>query len=194
MHLCESHCRLLLDVARQTIGHALGDRLSPLQPDAAPALLQPAGCFVSLHERRTHRLRGCIGRLDASRSLLSAVQEMARAVLEDPRFVNDRVRLEDLPDLELEITVLSPLHDAQHVLDFDPCNEGIYLTVAPWTGCFLPQVARETGWTRQQLLSRLCSEKMGLSPDAWQDPRATLQTFTALILGPAPFGYPLGDV
>jgi AMMECR1 domain-containing protein len=51
---------------------------------------------------------------------------------------------------------------------------------------FLPQVARETGWTRQQLLSRLCTEKLGLPENAWTDPSAALHTFTADVIGPTP--------
>ena len=55
------------------------------------------------------------------------------------------------------------------------------------TGCFLPQVARETGWTREQLLGRLCSEKMGLPAAFWMQAGAQLMTFTTLIIGPEPF-------
>jgi hypothetical protein len=55
------------------------------------------------------------------------------------------------------------------------------------TGCFLPQVARETGWIREQLLSRLCTEKMGLQPEAWKHPGAVLEIFSILVVGPEPF-------
>src|SRR5947199_283867 len=53
-------------------------------------------------------------------------------------------------------------------------------------GCFLPQVARETGWGREQLLERLCVEKMGLPAASWRSPHAKLQTFTTIIIGPEP--------
>ena len=49
------------------------------------------------------------------------------------------------------------------------------------------QVARETGWNREQLLTRLCVEKMGLTPHAWREPGAKLMTFSTVILGPEPF-------
>jgi AMMECR1 domain-containing protein len=102
--------------------------------------------------------------------------------------VDDPVRLEELPDLEMDISVLSPLRPAPGPLSFDLLNEGIYLTWGETrAGCFLPQVARETGWTREQLLARLCVEKMGLPATAWQDPRAKLFTFTTLVIGPEPF-------
>jgi len=67
-------------------------------------------------------------------------------------------------------------------------NEGIYLTFGEsGAGCFLPQVARETGWSKEQLLDRLCVEKMGLLASAWHDPRAKLFVFTTLEIGPEPF-------
>jgi AmmeMemoRadiSam system protein A len=176
------------EVARCTIRSELGvaNQSSPVNSDD-PVLHQPAGCFVTLHNLETHRLRGCVGRLDSRDELLEAVKQSASSVLRDPRFVNYPVRPQDLPQLELEITVIYPLRPAGHCLDFDPATDGIYLLVDERSGCFLPQVAHETGWTREQLLSRLCTEKLGLSPDAWQDPGARLLKFHTLLVGPEPF-------
>jgi AMMECR1 domain-containing protein len=111
-------------------------------------------------------------------------------VLEDPRFYDDPVRLAELPRLEIEISVLSPMRQAQSVTDFDLNTEGIYLIHQNRSGCFLPQVARETGWSREQLLSRLCTEKMGLQPHAWKEPGARLMVFSTLVIGPEPFERP----
>jgi AMMECR1 domain-containing protein len=71
-------------------------------------------------------------------------------------------------------------------LAFEPLEHGIYLTVGRRAGCFLPQVARETGWSRQQLLDRLCTEKIGLAPNAWQSKKATLSIFQTIVIGPEP--------
>ena len=192
MELSSDQRRLLLDVARAVIRRVLSGRDLPAAsdlPDGSddPALLQPAGCFVTLHAAESHRLRGCVGRLDATLPLLEAVRSTAESVLEDPRFLDDPVRLDELPGLELEISVVSPLRPVPHPLDFDPDVHGIYLTIAGRSGCFLPQVAQETGWGREQLLDRLCTEKMGLPPEAWRGPRARLSVFTTLTLGPEPF-------
>jgi AmmeMemoRadiSam system protein A len=193
MVLSPHHQRVLMDTARDTIrwklrGDPPPEPASGPEPVSDPVLSQPAGCFVTLHARRTHELRGCVGRLDATDPLLAAVRRSAASVLTDPRFADDPVRLEELPDLEMDISVLSPLRPAPGPLSFDLLNEGIYLT---WgearAGCFLPQVARETGWTREQLLARLCVEKIGLPATAWQDARAKLFTFTTLVIGPEPF-------
>ena len=192
MHLSPQHQHALLDAARDAIRARL--RAQPPHPAAGgdvaadPELSRPAGCFVTLHARRTPELRGCVGRLDAVDPLLTAVRRSAVSVLTDPRFQDNPVRLAELPELEIEISVLSPLRPAPGPLEFDLLNEGIYLV---WgearAGCFLPQVARETGWSKEQLLARLCVEKMGLPPTAWQDPRAKLFVFTTLVIGPEPF-------
>lgn len=194
MHLDEIQRSCLLDIARQTIRHRLssGDADSP--PPAIPAewmadpvMHQPAGCFVTLHELDNQRLRGCVGCLDAKEPLAIAVQNGAESVLHDPRFHTDRVRLAELSKLEIEITVLSPLEDARDALDFDLLEHGIYLTIGQESGCFLPQVARETGWTKEQLLDRLSFEKLGMSRGAWKSRDAKLQRFTTTIIGPEPF-------
>jgi AmmeMemoRadiSam system protein A len=182
------HHRWLLNLARIVIQRQLGveDILLPPVPDD-PALATPAGCFVSLHERDSHQLRGCVGRIEAKGPMHEAVLSAAQSVLEDPRFLTHPVTLGELAELELEISLVSPLKDVSHPLDFDPQVDGIYLTIQNRSGCFLPQVARETGWAKEHLLSRLCSEKLGLTAMAWSRPGARLQTFQTLIIGPATF-------
>ena len=179
--------QFLLDAARQTIRTALrGER--PTTPHVTdPVLLTESGCFVSLHEIGSHRLRGCVGRVRANTPLIETVVETASGVLGDPRFANHAVTEQDLPHLDIEISVLSPLKPAAHPLDFDTLTDGIYLTCAGRSGTFLPQVARQTGCTREQLLERLCVEKLGVAQEAWKDPEARLQKYTATLIGPLPF-------
>lgn len=178
----------LLDGARASLLEAL--RLTPKHPPPAPPdddeLSRSAGCFVSLHEKQTHRLRGCVGRLDPRHSLWHAVWETAADVLRDPRFTSDPVTLPEVPSLEIEISVLSAPRLASEPQGFDPLLHGIYLTCNDRSGFFLPQVARETGWTKEQLLSRLCTEKLSLPPDAWRSPAAQLHTFEVELIGPVP--------
>jgi AmmeMemoRadiSam system protein A len=188
MDLSPAHQRMLLDIARAAIREALrgaADQLVPASTD--PILNMPAGCFVSLHDSASHRLRGCVGRLDARTPLIRCVYEMSSGVLGDPRFRNSPITPQELPRLDLELSILSPMKPAPTPLDFDPLNDGIYLTCQARSGTFLPQVGRQTGWSREQLLSRLCTEKLGLPPDAWQEPSAKLLTYTALVIGPVPF-------
>jgi len=156
-------------------------------PLADATLHQPAGCFVTLHTLQGRRLRGCVGRLDAAKPLLEAIFATSLSVLEDPRFRYSPICLEELPELELEISVISPLRPVEHPLAFELLSDGIYLTIGRRSGCFLPQVARETGWTREQLLERLCTEKMGLPCSAWQNAEAQLSVFSTVMVGPEPF-------
>ena len=208
MQLSSAHAQALLNIARQSIRWALSDvavallrdeeirirgrsrreRALPIQAPADHVLHQPAGCFVSLHHLTTHRLRGCVGRLEARDPVYQAVAQAAIDVLDDPRFRHSRVTRDELAVLELEISVLSPLVDASDPLDFDLQDDGIVLTCGRHSGCFLPQVARETGWNREELLDRLCVEKLGLDSRAWRDGNARLQKFSTLILGPEAFG------
>ena len=155
-------------------------------PTTDRELTTAAGCFVSLHEKETHRLRGCVGRLDPELPLWRAVRETAGDVLRDPRFTDMPVTAADVTILELEISVLSPPRLAAGALDFEPFIDGIYLIHGSRSGFFLPQVARDTRWSKQQLLNRLCEEKLGLPHDTWEKPEAKLFTFKVEVIGPEP--------
>jgi AMMECR1 domain-containing protein len=73
------------------------------------ALQRPGGAFVTLHHGK--RLRGCVGQLPSTDSLAAVVAHCAKsAALEDPRF--EPVRLDELPGIEIELSVLSQLTDA----------------------------------------------------------------------------------
>jgi len=174
----------ILDLASDVITRRLGGDPRPLPPLDDPVFRQPAGCFVSLHRRDTHALRGCIGLLDTGRPLREMLVAAAESVLGDPRFLAQPVTREELSDLDVEVTVLGPLQKASSPLDFEPLERGIHLSFRGRTGLFLPQVARETGWTRQQLLSRLCTEKLGMPEETWKQPLAELRTFSAEVIGP----------
>ncbi len=176
----------LLDAARAAIRSALAGQKP--QPSATNDLdlLRPAGCFVTLHAQGGD-LRGCVGRLEATDPVIIAVTTAAVSVLNDPRFRNNPITASELPRLEIELSILTPLRPAPGILAFDPLNDGVYLTLGAQAGCFLPQVAREHGWSREQLLSKLCTEKLGLPADSWQHPSARLMLFNTVIIGPEAF-------
>jgi AmmeMemoRadiSam system protein A len=187
MQLTGEQQSLVLDLARFFVRNALADAPSTRPGQSAPFLREPAGCFVSLHALEGHQLRGCVGRIDPGQPLIEALRTASASVLKDPRFARNPVRLEELRSLSIEVSVLSPPRPAASPEDFEPTEEGIYLTVANRTGCFLPQVARETGWTREQLLDRLCLEKLGLAAASWRSPQARLDVFSVQVIGPEPF-------
>src|SRR3954465_13399176 len=127
MQLSQLQSADLFTWARRVIRSALSGSQIVVPVPADATLHQPAGAFVSLHETQTHRLRGCVGRLDATQPMYQAVAQAAQSVLGDPRFTADRVRLDQLPNLLLEISLLAPLRAAQSTTDFDPLTDGIYI-------------------------------------------------------------------
>jgi hypothetical protein len=138
------------------------------------ALLQSAGAFVTL--KKQGALRGCIGRMEARGPLCTTVRDMAiAAAVQDRRF--PPVTKEELPELKIEISVLSPLRRVSNPGEIDIKKHGIVVESDGSSGVFLPQVARETGWSKEVLLSELCGQKAGLPRDAWKH-GATLYVFT----------------
>jgi len=152
----------------------------PPLPDLPTRLQEPAGAFVSLHAGSA--LRGCIGSVTPEGSLAALVARVAAvAATGDPRFV--RVHPDELPQLEIEISVLSPAVPIPHDR-LDPVRHGASIRLGPRRGVLLPQVAAREGWDRAALLTALC-EKAGLAPEAWRDPAAVLLAFTVTtIAGP----------
>jgi AmmeMemoRadiSam system protein A len=178
----------LLKTACWTVRRRLEATPGPVAvPPITPVVMRPAGCFVSLHRRTDHALRGCIGRIDTAAPLLEALINVSWGSAADPRFANQPLTLAELPSLTVELSILGPLKPAQNPLDFEPLTDGIYMVVGQRSGVFLPQVAQDTGWSREQLLDRLCQEKVGVNPRAWQTPAARLYTFESLTVGPVPF-------
>jgi len=181
--LSENARNALLNIARSTVEAVVRGERPPRFDVQDPELSGLQGAFVTL--RTQGNLRGCIGRFVADQPLWRIVQEMAVAsAREDPRFFGMPLTSRDLPDLHVEISVLSPLRRIQ-----DPMKEvelgthGIYIKRGFTSGCFLPQVATETGWSKEEFLRHCCAGKAGLSPDAWKDPRTEVYVFTAEILG-----------
>lgn len=166
---------LLHQIARRSVEAVLnGHRTLP--PSCLPPRLQePAGAFVTL--RKHKQLRGCIGHITGSYPLAETVSQMAQAAaLEDPRF--SPVRKEELPDLEFEISVLSPLQPVSDVGLIRVGVHGIYIRQGARSGLLLPQVAGEFGWDRITFLEQVC-RKAQLTQDAWKDPQTQIFIFSA---------------
>ncbi len=189
----QSQRHALLKVAKDTVEAVIKNKRPPkveaargeLVESNDPDLAAHCGCFVTLKNRG--ELRGCIGRFTADKPLVDTVVEMATAsATSDPRFFNNPLTPEELPELDIEISVLSPLEKTDDPLSLRLGTDGIYIKRGPLSGCFLPQVATETGWTKEQFLSYCCSHKAGLPPDDWKDPKTEVYLFTAEVFA-APF-------
>ena len=174
----------LLKLARQSVAAAAGgggaDDLAAVARAAAEGeglLSQRRGCFVTL--TNAGRLRGCIGTFHPQRPLAEQIIEMAAAAAHDPRFTFDPVTPAEMDDLAIQLSVLSELEEIADPLDIELGVHGIYVVGGSGSGCFLPEVATDTGWSKEEFLSQCCSGKAGLSPDAWRDGSAKVYTFTS---------------
>ena len=150
---------------------------TPPPPPAHPKLAAPGAAFVTL--RSGGHLRGCIGYTEPHAPLYRVVRECAvAAATEDPRF--PRVTKEEVADLRIEISVLTPLSPIRPE-DVTVGVHGLQIRKGANRGLLLPQVAVEHGWDRQMFLSQVC-RKAGLPPDAWKED-AELYSFTAEVFG-----------
>jgi len=178
----EKQKKTLLKVARDAIEAAVTGKPLPKVSSDDPELNARRGCFVTLKNRG--RLRGCIGQFTSEVPLIELVAEMAKAsATSDPRFLAEPITPDELDELYIEISVLSPLRRTDDPMSLRLGIDGVYIKRGYATGCFLPQVATETGWTKEQFLSYCCSHKAGLEPDAWKDPATEVYLFTAEVFG-----------
>ena len=149
--------------------------LSLLTSDLSP-LTSKCGAFVSLHKHG--HLRGCIGHFGEDYPLHEIVAEMARAAaFEDPRFMP--VTRDELNDLDIEISVLTPMRRIQSLDEFELHRHGIYIKKGYRSGTFLPQVADEVNWTKEEFVGHCSQDKAGLGWDGWRD--AELYVYEAIV-------------
>lgn len=172
----------LLDLARSSVSLYLQSRTLPPVVTADPAMHQRRAVFVTLTDQG--RLRGCIGQVTARFPLAQAVQEAAvAAATEDRRF--PQVTRAELDDLRIEISVLSPLKPVRSHAQVQVGIHGVVVQRGQASGLFLPHVATQQGWNREQMLRALCADKAGLPAEAYRQPGTQLYVFTAQVFGEA---------
>ncbi|MDD4894248.1 MAG: AmmeMemoRadiSam system protein B [Candidatus Omnitrophica bacterium] len=166
----------MLMIARSSIQSYLKTGKKPELNETDPELLKEMGAFVTLHERG--QLRGCIGNLVGREPLYLTIRDMAvEAATDDPRF--PPVTSDEIKDIEIEISALSPLKRIESTDEIKMGIHGVIVRSGSKSGVFLPQVATETGWSKEYFLSELCEGKAGLSRDAWKDKNTEIYIFTA---------------
>ncbi len=178
--LNDSQRKILLKIARDTIETYLkrGEVLQVKEDDLV--LNKEMGAFVTLHEKG--ELRGCIGNIIGKGPLYLTVRDMAiESATGDPRF--PKVKPDEMKDIDIEISVLSELEKVKDVNEIQMGVHGVLVRRGFNSGVFLPQVATETGWTREEFLTNLCAHKAGLLPDAWKHGDVDIYIFTAEVFG-----------
>ncbi|MDD5108877.1 MAG: AmmeMemoRadiSam system protein B [Candidatus Omnitrophica bacterium] len=166
----------LINIARQAIEKYLKTSTKLQVNETDPVLNQKMGAFVTL--TKYGELRGCIGNLVGTEPLYLTVGNMAiEAAVDDPRF--HPLSLSELKDIDLEISVLSLLERVDSAEKIELGKHGVLVKRGINSGVFLPQVATETGWSKEEFLSQLCSQKANLPADAWKDKNTELYIFSA---------------
>jgi AmmeMemoRadiSam system protein B/AmmeMemoRadiSam system protein A len=176
--LTDADKKQLKEIALQSIKDSLDSKpiARPTLHSQLSILNSKCGAFVSLH--KYGRLRGCIGHFGEDYPLHEIVAEMARAAaFEDPRFTP--VTREELDDIDIEISVLTPMRRIQSIDEFELHRHGIYIRKGFRSGTFLPQVADEVNWTKEEFIGHCSQDKAGLGWDGWRD--AELNVYEAIV-------------
>ncbi len=173
--LNEEEKKTLHQIAKTVIENKARGKTVPGFKIESPVLKENRGAFVTIHKRG--QLRGCIGYIEGRGPLHKTIEEMAEAAaFRDPRFTP--VKEKELPELELEISVLTPLKKIKDVNEIQVGKHGIYIKKGWYSGLLLPQVATEYGWDRQTFLEHTC-QKAGLPPHAWKEKDTEIYIFSA---------------
>ena len=172
--------KMLLALARTTLERFLTSGMVPLPRGFSPVARAPRGAFVTLHKRG--RLRGCIGRMEPDRPLPALIGSVAlQSAFEDPRF--PQLTVEELPQAQIEISVLTPMKPVSGPEAIVVGRDGVLMKKGGRSAVFLPQVAPEQGWGREELLDNL-AQKAGLPAKAWRE-GAQFLTFQADVFAEA---------
>ena len=172
MRITEIEKRFLLQIARESIKMWVSGNGFRHEPDIQrvigldrPFALENAGAFVTL--RKNKDLRGCVGRFNPGFPLYLVVRDVAiESAIYDHRF--SPVTFNELNDIDIEISVLTPLKRIESIEEFSYGQHGIYMTKNGKSGSFLPEVASAEGWTKEEFLGHCSKDKMGLGWGDWK--------------------------
>jgi AmmeMemoRadiSam system protein B/AmmeMemoRadiSam system protein A len=174
--------KALLGLARKTINRYLATETVPLARGFSPEAQEFRGVFVTL--KKHGNLRGCIGRLTPEAPLAQLVGAMAiQSALNDHRF--RPVTISEMRDIEIELSVLTRMKTVPRAEDIVVGRDGVLLQKGRSGAVFLPQVATEQGWSREEMLDQLCL-KAGLPAGSWRT-GADFQTFQAIVFHESEF-------
>jgi AmmeMemoRadiSam system protein B/AmmeMemoRadiSam system protein A len=173
--LNEEEKKTLHHIAKTVIENKTRGKPVPDFKIESPILMENRGAFVTIQKRG--QLRGCIGYIEGHGPLHKTIEKMAEAAaFNDPRFTP--VKEKELPELDIEISVLTPLKRITDVNEIQVGKHGIYIKKGWSSGLLLPQVATEYEWDRQTFLEHTC-QKAGLPSNAWKEKDTEIYIFSA---------------
>ncbi|NMC98438.1 MAG: AmmeMemoRadiSam system protein B [Bacteroidales bacterium] len=168
----------MLKYARKSIENYLSNTKNTLEQPNEPFAQKHYGVFVSLYNN--NELRGCIGTFQTQKTLAQNIHDMAiAAATRDHRF--RPVDSTELNDLTIEISILSPLKKIYNISEIVLGTHGIYIIKGTKSGTFLPQVAKKTGWTKEELLGHCSRDKAEIGWDGWKD--AEIYIYETVVFG-----------
>lgn len=177
--LSEEEKKELLKIARMTIEARLFNKKPPEFKPTSPKLQEKCGLFVTLKKKGA--LRGCIGYIEGIKPLYQAVSDIAiNSAFCDPRF--PPLRTEEWEDVQIEITVMSPLEKITDPTKIEIGKHGILIRRGFCQGLLLPQVATEECWDCETFLEHTCF-KAGLPANAWKDKDTEIYIFSGEVFG-----------
>lgn len=164
----ESKQKLLI-LARHVLENELLHTQHDLEQFDLPEFNEKQGLFVSLHIKK--KLRGCIGRLEAKKTVFQNVIELSKAAaFEDHRFNNLTSRELEKAKIELSLLSKPEIINGDSTIDkiskIKPKKDGVIISSGRRNATFLPQVW-ESLPIKEDFISELC-RKAGLHSDYWQ--------------------------
>jgi len=174
--------RELLSTVRTAVKAAVQGEWVSYRPSVNEELQIKTGCFVTLKNRGA--LRGCIGCFKSDVPLWKTAPHMAvLSATSDERFASKRITPEEVPELMIEVSILSPMRRVSRPLEeIHLGRDGIVVQDKGQSGTFLPQVATETGWSVEEFLGHCSRDKAGLGWEGWKSPTAAVYTYTATVV------------
>lgn len=167
----------LLKLARESITrYLIHSKAQSSVSDSSEIMKKNYGAFVTL--KKEGKLRGCIGRFEPAMTLYQTISEMAvAAATRDSRF--EPITTSELDQIAIEISILTPFKKINSIDQIQLGKHGIYIKKGIFSGTFLPQVATETNWTKEEFLGHCARDKAGIGWDGWKT--AELYTYEAVV-------------
>lgn len=167
----------LLTIARSALDLYIKENSFPKfkENEINPANQNKVGAFVTLYKKG--ELRGCIGHIESDNPLYKTIPSLTiSSATKDHRFKS--VNQDELNEIEIEISVLTPMKKISSIDQIEIGRHGIYIKKGYQTGTFLPQVASDTDWSVEEFLGKCARDKAHIGWDGWKD--ADLFTYEAL--------------
>ena len=142
----------------------------------SPKFKEHLGSFVTLYHKG--QLKGCIGRFEPNQPLYEVVRDMSIAASRhDTRFAP--ITQEELKDISIEISVLTPRKRVKSFNAVEIGKHGIYVKYGEKNGTYLPHVATDMKWNKEEFFRSCCEDKAGISPQNCKD--AEIYTYEAIV-------------